>query len=339
VADDTCQTIAVVASQLIRLCYKAGPYDRHLPVPRLLAYCASGLSQRLQRLELPQVVVNDRYLVAFCGQLPVLSFLEVATFLLMENHANLACSWQEMVISEAALGEMLARLPLARSGRQGGVRKLTLRKIAVCEMTPAVSNGLASVCCSGCQLSTISECRWARQLHLVCYGSACLQGVSRLLRQFEPGSVETLTVTQRRMDPLTLMILNGAYGFDQDSDELRLQALTAFAAEVAAGHAGLNSCRRISFCADGTSSGHNWYTPAVCSAMLPALMPSSIASMSIDGLAPDAAVAVCSPEALAAVTRPMILGVGKGVDVAAMQAAINAAGKGHLLTVKCMTQL
>jgi hypothetical protein len=320
VADDTCQTIAVVASQLTRLRYELGPNDSELTIAPLITYCASGLSQRLQRLELPQVCLVDQDLVALCAQLPALSIVEVATFLLMENHANLACSWEEMVIAEVALGELLARLPLARAGRHGGVRKLTLRKIAVYEMTPAVSDGLANVCCSACQLSTMVDSTGVRKLHLAFYGTACLQAVTPLLSRFEPGSVNVLTLLQR--------------SDEEGNEDLRLQAFTAFAAEVAAGHASLKDCKLLAL---ANHTGHNWYTPAVCSALLPALMPSSIAAVSLHDFAADAAVAVCSPEALAAVTRLMAIGVGRDLDAAtAMQAAINAAGKGHLLSVHCL---
>jgi hypothetical protein len=137
-----------------------------------------------------------------------------------------------------------------------------------------------------------------------------------LLRRFEPDSIEDLSLLQ--------------HNIDNDDEALRVQALATFVAEVAAGHAALNSCKKLIF----IDTDLQWFTPAACSGLLPALMPSKVETLGLPGLQPAALAAVCSPEALAAVTRHMTISVERNINVAAMRDAITAANKEHLLQLR-----
>jgi hypothetical protein len=320
--DAACRTIAVVASQLTRLRLECGADDtsdiyQHILQP-LLAHCSAGLSQQLQRLELPKACLCDEGIEALCGQLPALSVAEVKTLELLDNRSGMACNWQELVTTGFVPIEFLAHLPLARAGRQGGVQKLSLTRVACLESNPFLSTGIATVCGSTCQISAVPDGDGLRFLCMSCCDADGMHTLTQLLRRFEPDSVEGLG----------LMLTSSSHG---ENEDLRVQALAAFAAEMAAGHAALNKCKRLVL----DDMDNNWYTPAACAVLLPTLMPSKVDLIFLQKLSPIAAAAVCSPDALAAVTRPMAIGVCSDVDVAGMQAAITAAGKGHLLVVKC----
>jgi hypothetical protein len=276
------------------------------------------LSQRLQRLELPQLELCDGAFIDLCGLLPALHFVEVSSLGLLDNHTNAACNWQEMVIGDVVFVDQLARLPLARAGRQGGVQKLSLTRITCAEVTPSLCSSISAVCGSECRLDTIPDSYGSRMLMLKCCGAACTQAVVPLLRCFEPDSVDKLALIEVKDK--------------EDIEGMRVQAINAFAAEMVAGLAGLQSCFGVAF----VDAGRHWYTPAACPTILPAMMPSHVRSIWLHTFHPDAVAAVFSPEALASVTRPISIRVGSDVDVAAVQAAVNAAGKGRLVDLECV---
>jgi hypothetical protein len=296
--------------------------DDDQPILQPLLHCVPGLSQRLQRLELPLLSLHDKDLVALCEQLPALQIVEVRSIVLQQNHADVPCNWQELVIGSLAIVEDVARLPLARAGRHGGLQKMAMKMFACVGMIPAslpeVNSSVAAVCDSACRLTPVLASSGVGRLGLVCSSAAGLQALAPLLRRFEPDSIAGLAVVQ------------GSIVYEDEG--LRVQALTALVAEVAAGHAALNSCTQLFF----EDTHLQWYTPAVCSALLPALMPSKVKTVGLQGFCPDAAAAVCSHEALAAVTRPCIIGVEADVDVEAIRAVIAAAGKGRFLDVQLL---
>jgi hypothetical protein len=318
-SDAACQSIAVVATQLTRLSLDCRAVDDDQPILQpLMQHCVPGLSQRLQRLELPRATLYDHEFLALCEQLPELDVVEVRCLRLQDNHADVPCNWQQLVINSLAIVEDLARLPLARAGRHGGLQKVAMTMFSCGGMIPAplplFNSSVATVRDSTCHLTPVLASSGVGRLFLVCSSAAGLQALAPLLRRFEPDSIARLGVWQ--------------HNIDNDDESLRVQALTALLAEVAAGHAALNSCTQLFFV------DNQWFTPAACSALLPALMPSKVKILALQGFHPDAAAAVCSPESLAAVTRPLIIGVDGEIDVAAVRAAIAAAAKGHFVDVQ-----
>ncbi len=274
--------------------------------------CLPGLRHNLQRLELPWMELTDDVYKSLHDLLPGLRCVEFGEVFLSSSHADVDCSWQELRLESDTMHHLqqLAQLPLARAGKRG-LQRLVLEG---CRMDADVT----AVCSSTCQLApvqTVANQLGSFSLEL---GWEHLSHLLPLLRCCAPNSIGSFHVTMSH-GPC-------AYGISH-------AALSALGAAFATGGgaAALARCHTLTL-------DNCFHAAAVCAALLPMLMTTPIATvwLTTDSITPKQLTALCCPDSLAAVTRPITLRVSvrysnQNVSLRKAQAAIVAAGKADLV--------
>jgi hypothetical protein len=312
-AEEDEHTVNQVASQLTRL-RLGGIEDLSTLEPYL-----AGLTHNLQRLELPWMELRDDVFKVVNELLPGLRCVEVNSLSLHSSHADVECSWREVRVDSDSVQDLqqLAWLPLARAGRHTrGLQRLVLPPRITCLVNPGdVGANAAAVCSSTCQLSPLNE---IGDLSLRFRDSRALESVLPLLACFAPGSMLTLTLS-----------LHNTWGQGVAAmSHSALEALAA-AAVTTGGTAALARCHKLNLDCDG------FQDDAACAALLPMLMVTPIATVDMPfHISVKRLTAMCSPDALASVTRSITLHVccdSEPDGAQQVEAAIDAAGKAELV--------
>jgi hypothetical protein len=306
-----------VASQLTRL-RVAWLIDMPAFQPCLLV-----LRHNLQRLELPMLGLTDDVFKVINELLPELRCVEFGNLSLSSSHADVECSWRELRGSYRDALRQLAWLPLARADKPAlrGLQRLVLEGVDCVGDSEEISASVATVCSSTCQLAPLhrgGEQRGAFALYLC---SEDFQRVQPLLTRFAPDSIRSLALCPETPSGHGLATLPHP-------------AMAALGAALATngGMSALARCHTLKLVSDFKDA-------AMCAALLPMLMGTPISTLFIPCRISTAQLAaICCPGSLATVTRPITLRVESRsthniVNVEMAQAAVNAAGKAHLVRV------
>ncbi len=306
-------TVHQVGSQLTRL--RLG----HVRQLSTLVPCMPHLTYNLQRLELPSLGLTDELLTTCHSLLPGLRRVEVCRLSLRRSCVDVDCSWQElrMPICEprylpptayAPSLDELAKLPLAREGKPG-LQRLVLAGLYFWSVDLAAA--LATVRSSRCRLAAW-EIQQRRPFRLVFNGLENLAYLPPVLACFEPDSIHSLEVEVK--------------------GKMSQPVLAALGAALATGgSAAVARCHTLTLAFDD-----GFQDDAACTSLLPMLMATPITALLFRKRFDIAQLAaICCPESLAAVSRPIRLYV-KCVPTVwqQVQAAIDAAGKPNLLCLK-----
>jgi hypothetical protein len=315
IAEELPCAVNQVASQLTRLRLPVGTMQSLATIQP----CVPGLTHNLQRLELPSLVLTDDVFTSLHQLLPGLRCVEFKELRLISNHADVGCSWQELRLAPDGHHsvQQLTMLPLARAGRHTvGLQRLVLPGIHRDRVggLEEISAKVAAVCSSSCRLAPMHV--EGEPLGQFTLGMEYIVRMLPLLSCFEPGSICSLRL--------------GLW------DHMLQSTLAAFGAALAihgGGYAAVARCHTLTLACTG------FQDDATCAALLPMLMATSISEVVITCFGTQVTsaqlAAMCCPNSLAAVTRPISLRVKCApTDVQQAQAEIAAAGKAHLIRLE-----
>jgi hypothetical protein len=313
-------TMNQYASQLTRL--RLG----HVDQLSFLQPYVHGLRHNLQRLELPSVDLTDDLFNSLHDLLPGLRCVEFGRVCLKSSHADVDCGWQEMRLGSNKAPSLfqLARLPLARAGRQTrGVQRLVLASVDCWRVLDAQ---VAVMCSSACRLEPLPVAG-KQQRHLAfTLDSQNVERALSLLACFEPDSIRNLELLISGFNFITQPAVAALGG--------------ALATTDCGGYAAVARCHTLTLAVNGRwEFNFEFLDAAACAALLPMLMATPITTVHLSSHCASVAAAwmtaVCCTESLTAVTRPITLRVEHAGCVQQAQAAINAAGKADLLHLQC----
>ncbi len=322
-AEEDEHTVNQVASQLTQLrlghAFHLSPLVPHVP----------SLRHNLQRLELPEMMLTNDLYKSLHELLPGLRCVEFRELSLSSSHADVGCSWQELRLAPYGFHSLqqLAMLPLARAGRRTrGVQRLVLLPRIKCwNDSGDVGANVAAVCSSSCRLAPVLLRGPPPGAVLLSTAPQDLARVLLLLACFEPHSIRglCLDVTGHMPQP-------------------GVAAVGAALAASGGGAGALARCHTLSLtwpnAFDPFTHNACFQDDAACAALLPMLMATPIVTMRFNGtMSTDQLAAICCPDSLAAVTRPIALHVYSMLvtpeDLPLVQAAIAAAGKADVVTL------